>query len=151
MTTTSDLSALSGSSSSGASSGLASALSKTMNSDDFMTLFLAELKNQNPLEPMNNQDMMNQMVSLNTLNQMSKLNDTLESFGKSSEVLSAAGLIGKQVQAVSPTDNTLYDGVVKSLSISGSAIQLQLEDGSDISLDWLTGVEAASAGTSTEA
>jgi flagellar basal-body rod modification protein FlgD len=128
-----------------------STASKTLSSTDFMSVFLSELKNQNPLEPMSNQDMMNQMVQLNMLNEISALNSTLTSFAKSNQVVNATGLIGKQVQATSAVDGTLYDSVVKSLSITGDKIQLQLTDGSDISLDWLTGVEGASVTATTEA
>jgi flagellar basal-body rod modification protein FlgD len=127
------------------------AKSQTLSSQDFMSVFLSELKNQNPLEPMSNQDMMNQMVQLNMLNQIASLNTTLTSFAKSNQVVNATALIGKQVQALSATDGTLYDSVVKSLTISGDKVQLQLTDGSDISLDWLTGVEGAASPASTGA
>jgi flagellar basal-body rod modification protein FlgD len=144
MTVSSDYISLLNSSSS-ATTGAASkaASSGAMSNEDFMKVFLSELQNQNPLEPMDNKDMMNQMVQLNMLNGISSLNTTLQTFAKSSQVLNGSALIGKQVQAKSP-DGTEYTGVVKSLTISGSAVQLQLADGSEISLDWLSGVEAVS-------
>jgi flagellar basal-body rod modification protein FlgD len=153
MSASTDFISLADASSAGAASATAkkSSGSQTLNGEDFMKVFLSELQNQNPLEPMSNQDMMNQMVQLNMLNQISALNTTLASFAKASQVSNGSAMIGKQVQAKSPADGTLYDGVVNSLSITDGKVQLQLEDGSEISLDWLTGVEGNSGSAATEA
>ncbi len=46
-------------------------------SDQFMKLLLAQLRNQNPLEPMNNSEFMGQMTQLNSLQELTKINDNL--------------------------------------------------------------------------
>jgi flagellar basal-body rod modification protein FlgD len=151
MTTATDFISLAAASSNAATTASAKkTTTSALSNEQFKSVFLAELKNQNPLEPMDNKDMMNQMVQLNMLNEITSLNTTLQAFAKTNQMVNSAALIGKQVQAQSP-DGTLYEDVVKSLAISGNVIQLQLADGSDISLDWLTGVEAASTGAVTGA
>lgn len=45
--------------------------------EQFMQLLLAQLRNQNPLEPMENSEFMGQMTQLNSLQELQKMNDSL--------------------------------------------------------------------------
>lgn len=45
--------------------------------EQFMQLLLAQLRNQNPLEPMDNSEFMGQMTQLNSLQELQKMNDSL--------------------------------------------------------------------------
>ncbi|TWI64576.1 flagellar basal-body rod modification protein FlgD [Pseudoduganella lurida] len=46
--------------------------------DKFMTLLLAQLQNQDPLNPLDNAQVTSQLAQLNTVTGINKLNDTLE-------------------------------------------------------------------------
>lgn len=49
-----------------------------MNGNEFMLILLAQLKNQNPLEPMDNSEFMGQMTQLNSLQELQRINGSLE-------------------------------------------------------------------------
>lgn len=68
--------------------------------DKFMTLLVTQLRNQDPLNPLDNAQITSQLAQLSTVTGVNKLNDTLESLKdsyRSSEALSATNLIGHGV------------------------------------------------------
>ncbi|HEU4852628.1 MAG TPA: flagellar hook assembly protein FlgD [Telluria sp.] len=77
--------------------------------DKFMTLLVTQLKNQDPLNPMDNAQITSQLAQLSTVTGVNKLNDTLESLKdsyRSSEALSATNMIGRGV-LIEGSDMTL--------------------------------------------
>jgi len=74
----------------------------SLTQEDFMALFVAQMRNQNPLEPMDNYQMagqMAQMGSLEALNNMNQSIQNLTGYEASMNSLHAVGLIGKKVEA----------------------------------------------------
>lgn len=68
--------------------------------DNFMTLLVAQLKNQNPMNPMENADLTSQLAQINTLSSIENLNTTLEGINQqvgAGQTMQAAALIGKGV------------------------------------------------------
>ena len=68
--------------------------------DKFMTLLVTQLKNQDPLNPLDNAQITSQLAQLSTVTGVNKLNTTLESLKASyqaSESLQAANMIGHGV------------------------------------------------------
>jgi flagellar basal-body rod modification protein FlgD len=66
----------------------------------FMTLLVTQLKNQDPLNPMDNAELTSQLAQLSTVTGINKLNDTLNTLQgnyQSTEALAATNLIGKGV------------------------------------------------------
>ena len=78
----------------------------------FLTLLVTQLKNQDPLNPLDNAQVTSQLAQLSTVNGINKLNDTLSglaaSFG-ASQYLQAASLVGHDV-LVSGDQMTLAGG-----------------------------------------
>jgi flagellar basal-body rod modification protein FlgD len=65
--------------------------------DRFMTLLVTQLKNQDPLNPMDNAQMTSQMAQISTVSGIDKLNTTLQALSASmtpNQTLQAAGMIG---------------------------------------------------------
>lgn len=60
-------------------------LSDSMGKDDFMKLLVAQLKNQDPLNPMDGKDMAAQLAQFSSVEQMMKLNDTVTAQGEAQE------------------------------------------------------------------
>jgi flagellar basal-body rod modification protein FlgD len=92
--------------------------------DKFMTLLVTQLKNQDPLNPMDNAQLTSQLAQLQTVTGVNKLNDTLESLKssyQSSESMQATNLIGHGV---------LVDG--DKVALSGSKAIMGVELGSDV-------------------
>ena len=51
-----------------------------MNPNDFMTLLVAEIQNQDPTQPMDPTTFMSQLVQLNQLEQVSDINQVVQQF-----------------------------------------------------------------------
>ncbi len=49
-----------------------------VDTNQFMMILLAQLRNQNPLDPMNNSEFMSQMTQLNSLEQLQEINTSLQ-------------------------------------------------------------------------
>ena len=70
--------------------------------DRFMTLLVTQLKNQDPLNPMDNAQMTSQMAQISTVSGIDKLNTTLQALSASmtpNQTLQAAVMIGHGVLA----------------------------------------------------
>jgi flagellar basal-body rod modification protein FlgD len=75
---------------------------KTVGKDEFMKLLLAQLKNQDPLNPMDGTDFAAQLAQFSSLEQLTNLNTTLETQSVNQMTLGYAqsvNMIGKEVVA----------------------------------------------------
>lgn len=69
-------------------------------SDNFMTLLVAQLQNQDPMNPMENAQLTSQLAQINTVGGIDKLNNTMQAINGQIEMgqsIQASGLIGKNV------------------------------------------------------
>jgi flagellar basal-body rod modification protein FlgD len=95
--------------------GAAAALTSTNaagTEDRFLKLLVAQLKNQDPLNPMDNAQVTTQMAQISTVSGINQLNDTVASLGASlavSQYMSAVSLVGHDV-TVAGNDLDLADG-----------------------------------------
>ncbi|MEO7359580.1 MAG: flagellar hook capping FlgD N-terminal domain-containing protein, partial [Gemmatimonadaceae bacterium] len=65
-------------------------LSDSMGKDDFMKLLVAQLKNQDPLNPMDGKDMAAQLAQFSSVEQMMQLNTTVSSQSDAQQKIVAA-------------------------------------------------------------
>jgi flagellar basal-body rod modification protein FlgD len=75
---------------------------KSVGKDEFMKLLLAQLKNQDPLEPMKGTDFAAQLAQFSSLEQLTNLNSSLEAQGTNQMMLGYAqsvNMIGKEAVA----------------------------------------------------
>ena len=75
---------------------------KSLGKDEFLRLLIAQLKNQDPLSPMENTEFTAQMAQFSSLEQLFNVNDNLESLQTLNAAVAntqALALIGKQIQA----------------------------------------------------
>lgn len=80
--------------------------------DRFMTLLVTQMKNQDPLNPLDNAQVTSQLAQLSTVTGIDKLNDTMSAMSanyQSSQGLQAANMIGHGV-VVPGTNVELKDG-----------------------------------------
>lgn len=78
--------------------------------DNFMTLLITQLENQDPLNPMENSEMTSQLAQINTVSGIEKLNETLSGITSqidAGQTLQATGLIGQGVLV--PGDRVLLE------------------------------------------
>ncbi len=111
---------------------LTQAVNQTLGKDDFLKLLTTELKNQDPLQPLDNKDFIAQMAQFSSLEQMNNVAKGVEELktglmAQNQQALLAQGaaLIGKQVTAEA-LDGSLLTGVVESVKWAGGLLQVQV-------------------------
>ena len=95
--------------------------------DAFMKLLLAELKNQDPLKPMEDKDFIAELAQFNSLSQLTQMNQALEDLMTSQSIAQGAALIGKTVNG-GAADGTEVSGVVTGLHVAGGRVTLDVGD-----------------------
>ena len=102
----------------GSNSGTASAKKKVDDNspeaiqERFMSLLVAQLKNQDPLAPMDNAQVTSQMAQLNTVTGINKLNTTMQGVANSingNQTAQATSMLGRAV-LTEGNDLKLADG-----------------------------------------
>ncbi len=84
--------------SSTASATASSSSSVAAQQDRFLKLLVTQMKNQDPLNPMDNAEITSQMAQLSTVTGIEKLNETLSAFTKA-QAFQAVDMIGRYVLA----------------------------------------------------
>lgn len=82
--------------------------------EDFLNLFVTQIRFQNPLEPMDNNQMATQLAQFNSveaLHNMTQILDNMVAYQASMSNLQVAGLIGKKVEA-NGNHLSIYEGKV---------------------------------------
>ncbi len=98
--------------------------SSNMGKQDFLTLFTAQLQNQNPLDPVKNEAFVAQLAQFSQLEALNNMQGSLDSFVKAmsgQRMLEGAALIGKQVP--------LSDGTARLAAGGSVAASIDLPDG----------------------
>jgi len=84
----------------------------TLGKDAFLNLFVAQLKNQNPLEPMENMEFMSQLTQLTSVEQLTNMSESLAKLGQSSEdQLASVGALGQSLGA-------RFDSMLRMLDVT---------------------------------
>lgn len=76
--------------------------SRELGQQDFLTLMIAQMRNQNPLEPQDNTQFISQLASFQTLSAMEEMAAALKTLAQVSELASASALVGRTVSASVP-------------------------------------------------
>ncbi|MEW6180556.1 MAG: flagellar hook capping FlgD N-terminal domain-containing protein [Chloroflexota bacterium] len=92
---------------------------------DFLTMLVAQLTHQNPLEPMKDSEMMSQFTQLNSLQELQAMRTILDSAAAANQNAYAASLIGKIVKIARPDGSTL-EGVVGGVTSEKGVLFLQI-------------------------
>ncbi|PRR70263.1 hypothetical protein MHLNE_07680 [Moorella humiferrea] len=95
--------------------------------DDFLKLLAAQLRNQDPLNPMSNTEFIAQMAQFSVLEQMYNLNENfslLRQELQESMMLQAVSLMGKEVTAV--LDDEVLTGTVGKVTATTDGIFLEV-------------------------
>lgn len=102
--------------STGSSSSTDSAL-RGLDIDQFLKLFIAEMQNQDPLNPLDNAGMLNQIGQMRQIGATDKLTGTLDAILLSQNLSSASGMIGQRVRGLADTGQYVL-GQVQRVSVT---------------------------------
>lgn len=105
---------------------MAQASQGSVNKNDFLKLLMAQMQNQNPLQPMEEKDFMAQMAQFSTLEQVSTMAQNIEQMSYANQVGQGVALIGHTVD-YTLADGTKGQGEVASLAIEDGVIVLDVE------------------------
>jgi len=110
------ISGLDAASAGSSSTGSAASALGDVDLDSFLEVMIAELQNQDPLNPAENSEMLAQIAQLRQIGASDQLSETLSSVLEGQNLATASGLIGKSVSALSD-DLENIEGVVDRVSI----------------------------------
>jgi flagellar basal-body rod modification protein FlgD len=140
----------------------------TVTSDRFLKLLVAQMRNQDPLDPMDNAQVTSQMAQINTVTGIDKLNTSVQGLSSQfmqMQAVQGASLVGRDVivagnkLSIDPVAGIAQGGFelanaadavkVEILSPSGAVVQtlnLGAESAGVHSFDWPSGTATAGSG-----
>jgi len=87
----------------------------SIDKDAFLKLFVAQLKHQDPLEPMSNTDFITQLAQFSSVEQLSNLNTNISLMLEIQALSQASQLIGFRVEAYDPQTEATIEGIVEEV------------------------------------
>jgi flagellar basal-body rod modification protein FlgD len=109
---------------------------------NYLNLLVAQLQNQNPLEPMDNQDMAGQLAQLSSLEQTEQMNNNFKKVLDATLLQEAMDLTGKDVTYLAETtdeDGKTIDvprmATVGAVALEEDGLRAYLDNGDEISTD----------------
>ena len=124
--------------------------SQTLMKDDFLKLLIVQLKNQDPLSPVDDSQFLAQMAQFSALEQMTniaesvqELNHNLTWLSSQSLLTQGAAMIGKEAKGLDDQGNEV-SGLITSVRWHGYTLQVQIGENL-LKLENLTEVRESSA------
>jgi flagellar basal-body rod modification protein FlgD len=104
-----------------------SASSSMTSSNNFMMMLLAQLSNQNPLEPLKDSDMLSQFAQLNSVQELQSIQNLMNQVASANQTGYAASLIGKTITANLDNGKSL-SGVVTGITMEAGQVFVHVGD-----------------------
>ncbi len=117
---------------------------------DFLKLLMAQLRNQDPLKPMEDREMIAQMAQFSALEATQQLSKAMEQNANQQLVGQTAALVGRWVQAGLPDGSTISGQVTGATfeSTDGVVAAMLVVDGRPVGLDAIRAIgQAPGTGT----
>jgi flagellar basal-body rod modification protein FlgD len=108
----------------------AAAATQSLNYNDFLTLLMAEMKNQDPTQPMDPSQMVSQLATVSEVGQAVQTNTNLASLLTATSLTQAEQLIGRTITSADGSTS----GQVASVSVTNSGAVATLANGATVSL-----------------
>ena len=108
----------------------ASGVAASMNADTFLTLLMAQLKNQDPTKPMDSTAYVSELATFSQVEQATKTNAKLDSLLSSSFLSQADQIIGRTITSADGSAS----GEVQSVKITSEGALARLTNGQDVLL-----------------
>lgn len=83
--------------------------------DSFLKLLISEMQNQDPMNPMDNAQMIQQISQIREIGATNQLTDTLSTLSSSQQMVTASGLIGREITGLGSAGNV--SGVVDRVTV----------------------------------
>ncbi|MDY6932829.1 MAG: flagellar hook capping FlgD N-terminal domain-containing protein [Spirochaetota bacterium] len=121
-------------------------IKKGLNKDSFLKLLVAELRHQDPTQPMNDKEFISQMAQFSALEQMTEINKSIKALTASTLSGEAYSLLGKGVEAINPITGKRLKGIVSKIFYSNDGVKLKVNN-SEIGLSDIHAIYSIEAST----
>ncbi len=99
------------------SSSSSSSDSQSLGKDDFLKLLVAQLRYQDPLDPMDNAEFMSQTAQFSMLEELQNLSSAFEDSAFVQKLTQAAGMVGMRAEVLDPVSGELATSPITGLTI----------------------------------
>lgn len=125
------------------STGATTSTKDASGTDTFLKLLVAQMHNQDPMQPMDSTSFVTELAQFNQVEQTLSLNQTAASGLTAQRATEGVALLGRTVSYVVPgvggASSTTAQGAVSGVNVAGGGVQLTV-GGATVSLDNVTAV-----------
>lgn len=100
----------------------------TLGQEDFLQVLVAQLRNQNPLEPQSDSDFFAQIALFEQLTSLNRIDGALRTFVERSRIGQASGLLGREILTIAGTEAEPITGIVEGVEIHEGVPMLRVGD-----------------------
>ncbi|MBN1916635.1 MAG: hypothetical protein JW889_01895 [Verrucomicrobia bacterium] len=101
---------------------LSSTDSRALGKQDFLKLLVAQLRYQDPLNPMNNAEFMSQTAQFSMLEELQNMSSLIEDSTFVQKVAQAATMVGMRAQVMDPVAGELVTSPITGLTVQGGDV-----------------------------
>ncbi|MEA3508104.1 MAG: flagellar hook capping FlgD N-terminal domain-containing protein [Synergistota bacterium] len=105
-----------------------------LDKDAFLEILVAQLANQDPLEPLDQSEFISQMAQFAEVEQAANMADQLATLGQYLK-FSTATLVGSQIAYSDPEDSSEKTALVEAVVFEAEEVKVRMDDGSEVSVD----------------
>ncbi len=120
-------------------SSVGSVASSAVSKDEFLRLFVAQLKNQSPLDPLKGHEFIAQLAQFSSVEQLTNLNTSFADEFKFPQLLGGGDLIGRNATYVDTTFGGTGQGVIQGYKLNGDSTSVII-DNKEIPISNITGI-----------
>jgi flagellar basal-body rod modification protein FlgD len=110
--------------------------------DQYLTLLITQMQNQNPMDPMSNDQMASQLAALSQLEQVEDMNDKFDKVLSATQMEQASQLIGDSVVYRPDGAEADMTGTVKGAQVKDGEVYLNVS-GHEVKIEDILGLGAA--------
>jgi flagellar basal-body rod modification protein FlgD len=115
----------------------------TMTGADFLNLMIMQLQQQDPLNPTDSNQLLTQLSQISTLQSNAAMESSLKGLTLQQSIGAGGNLIGKTVQGIDGTGNTVQ-GIVTSVKVQDKKVLLETDGGGQLPLENVTTIATTS-------
>ena len=119
---------------------LVNSIGNTEYGNEFMKLLMIQLKNQDPLDPINDKEFLAQLAQFSSLAELTKLNVSFSQALQIQQLNEARGLIGQNITFKDTDSGNSLSGLVDGVKIGNNGAIMLLVSGREVPLSNLEGV-----------
>jgi flagellar basal-body rod modification protein FlgD len=113
--------------------------SSAVSKDEFLKLFVAQLKNQSPMDPLKGHEFIAQLAQFSSLEQLTSLNASFADTMKFQQLTGGSEFIGKKATYVDPVLGGTAEGVIQGAITHNNSISVVIQN-QEIPISNITGI-----------